>query len=91
MRGETVGKWIGSRIKVLVRATLTLYAASAFALVIHESAHSLVALIGGAELRGYVVGLLMRGGETRLRPAIIMKVARLPNLTTGIPAGREPS
>lgn len=26
-----------------------------------------------------------------LRTAIIMKVARLPSLTTGIPAGREPS
>jgi hypothetical protein len=44
-----------------MRATLTLYASFAFSVIIHEAGHGLVAVIGGAELRGYVVSPLLQG------------------------------
>ena len=48
---------------VCLRAALTLYAAMAVAVVLHEAGHGLSAVWGGGELRGYDVSLLPTGGR----------------------------
>jgi hypothetical protein len=73
---------IGSYARVFVRATLTLYAALAFASIIHESGHGLVAVMGGAELRGYRVSPLLRDGWTEPAYPYVELSAYLPMLTS---------